>query len=159
MDYLGRRLNLARLHDTELEHRLEKGWKKFFANKADLCGKHAALNVRLKLFNAIITPTILYGSASWTMTVQRERLLRTTQRRMMRKILGSGRRPAEVIDSASDSRSESVGGSTVNTDCDDQPMKEDETWVEWLKRTTGIVEKQLKAAGLDDWVVSQRKRK
>ena len=38
-------------------------------------------------------------------------------------------------------------------------MKEDETWVEWLKRTTGIVEKQLKAAGLDDWVVSQRKRK
>ena len=66
VDYLGRRLNLARLHDTELEHRLEKGWKKFFANKADLCGKHAALSVRLKLFNAIITPTVLYGSASWT---------------------------------------------------------------------------------------------
>ena len=95
-----------------------------------------------------------------TRRAQRERLLRTTQRRMMRKILRNVRRPARVIDYVSDSSSESVGGSTVNKeDCDDQPMKEDGTWVEWLKRTTGIVEKQLKAAGLDDWVVSQRKRK
>ena len=77
----------------------------------------------------------------------------------MRKMLGSGRRPAEIIDHASASSSESIGGSTEEEDDDDQPLREEETWVEWIRRTTGIVEKQLRATSLDDWVAAQRKRK
>ena len=37
VQYLGRCLSMASLHDTELDSRIEKGWKKFFANKNDLC--------------------------------------------------------------------------------------------------------------------------
>ena len=33
-----------------------------------------------------------------------------------------------------------------------------ETWVEWIRRATGIAEKSLKRAGIDDWVVGQRRR-
>eukprot|EP00973_Karenia_brevis_P057858 8053629-Karenia_brevis.AAC.1 len=33
-------------------------------------------------------PSVLYASASWTMTADSERAVRRTQRRMMRKLLG-----------------------------------------------------------------------
>ena len=36
---------------------------------------------------------------------------------------------------------------------------ETETWVEWIRRCTHIVEHHLKQASIDDWVVAQRRRK
>lgn len=39
-----------------------------------------------------VTPTILYGCVSWTLTQELENRLRRTQRQMMRMILGSTRR-------------------------------------------------------------------
>eukprot|EP00973_Karenia_brevis_P026689 3682445-Karenia_brevis.AAC.1 len=39
-EYLGRQLSFHTLHDTELQHRIDKAWKKFFANKPELCCKH-----------------------------------------------------------------------------------------------------------------------
>ena len=62
--------------------------------------------------------------------------------------------------SSSASSSESIGSSTEEKgDDDDQPLRQEETWVEWIRRTTGMMEKQLHAASLDDWVAAQRKRK
>ena len=49
---------------------------------------------RLMLFNATVTPTVLYGCGCWVMIDARERKLRTTQRRMLRWIVGVGRRKA-----------------------------------------------------------------
>eukprot|EP00973_Karenia_brevis_P033246 4586825-Karenia_brevis.AAC.1 len=66
-EYLGRRLCLGSLHTSEIDSRLEKAWKKFFAWKSDLCG-------------------------TWTLTAERERKIRSVQRRMLRWILGTGRR-------------------------------------------------------------------
>ena len=63
--------------------------------KTELCGRHVRLRVRLKLFNAVVTPTFLYGSGTWTMTAERERRIRTTQRRMLRWMPGVGRRRNE----------------------------------------------------------------
>ena len=57
--------------------------------KKELCGRHYSLDDRMRLFNAVVTPTILYGSASWTMTQSREERLRTTQKKMLRKIWGA----------------------------------------------------------------------
>ena len=34
-----------------------------------------------------------------------------------------------------------------------------EPWVEWIKRTTGIAEKEARKVGVADWVGEQRKRK
>ena len=33
-----------------------------------------------------------------------------------------------------------------------------ESWLDWIKRTTSVAEEHLRATGLDDWVVAQRKR-
>eukprot|EP00973_Karenia_brevis_P079174 10985334-Karenia_brevis.AAC.1 len=86
-DYLGKRLCLTSVHDAEIHARIDKAWKKFFSLKRELCGKHVSLKSRIRLFNCTVTPTLLYGSGSWTMTSERERLLRTSQRRMLRWML------------------------------------------------------------------------
>jgi hypothetical protein len=154
--YLGRLLSLSSIHDMELDHRIGLGWKRFFANKAELCGKHIRWSTRLKLFNAIVTPTVLYGSGSWTMTSAREKALRTTQRRMLRWMFGARywQTPARTDDESSDSEDYPE---PENTDAEEDDMKE--SWVEWMKRTTGALEEQLKKADIDEWVAAQRRRK
>ena len=53
-------------------------------------------------------------------------------------------------------------------DAEDEPEPEEtheerdlehEPWIEWLIRTTGIVEAQLGKLGLDDWVTAVRRKK
>eukprot|EP00973_Karenia_brevis_P060616 8430276-Karenia_brevis.AAC.1 len=82
-EYLGKRLSLTSVHDTEISARIEKAWKKFFSLKKELCGKHISLKSKIRLLNATVTPVVLYGSGSWTMTSHRENELRTAQRRML----------------------------------------------------------------------------
>ena len=64
-EYFGRVLTFTEVHDTEIEHRIGKTWKKFMSLKRDLCSKHYPLNQRLKLFSATVTATLLYGSGDW----------------------------------------------------------------------------------------------
>jgi hypothetical protein len=89
--YLGRLLKLTDSQDTELQNRIALSWRKFGAHRGVLCDKGYPLNQRLRSFNTVITPTVLYGSSSWTMTAAREQALRTAQRKMLRSILGKGR--------------------------------------------------------------------
>ena len=140
--YLGRTLCMHKQHDTEVSARLAKAWKKFFALKADLCGKHASLRTRLKLFEATVTPTLLYGSGSWTMTVERERLLKTTQRRMLRWMLGSfWKPPAEESSESSDSVNESEEPPDSEGEASDKLLEE--TWLDWMHRCTHNAEEHL----------------
>jgi hypothetical protein len=81
--YLGRKLSLTAVHDTELKHRVAKGWAKFSMYRDELTNRYYSLQQRMRLFSSVVQPSILYGCVSWTMTRQREQLLRTTQRRML----------------------------------------------------------------------------
>ena len=96
------------------------------------------------------------------MTVKRERQLRTTQRAMLRKMLRSYRQPGveELCSESSDTTvSEDVEEIVEKEDDGDaEYLQERETWIEWMQRTTFLVEDQLRKAGLGDWVVVQRKR-
>ena len=121
-------------------------------NKRELCDKRYSLRDRLRLFNAIVTPTVLFGSGSWALTQNQEKYLRTTQRKMMRMMLGMGRRMRE---DASDDESPLDSGS-------ESPSGEDElleSWVQWIVRTTGVAEEALKKAKVDDWITAYRVRK
>eukprot|EP00973_Karenia_brevis_P060172 8373073-Karenia_brevis.AAC.1 len=88
--YLGRKFCFEGLHDCELDHRINRGWQAFMAKKDILCNKAYKLQSRLKLFGATVSQSVLYGSGTWTMTFARERRLQSTQRRMMRLMLGAG---------------------------------------------------------------------
>ena len=90
--YLGRALRLDEHNDAEIEFRINVAWRKFMAMRGELCSKAYPLRKRLRLFGATVSRSFLYGSGSWTLTAERERLIRTAQRRMLRSMLGKGRR-------------------------------------------------------------------
>ncbi|CAE8692321.1 unnamed protein product [Polarella glacialis] len=66
--YLGRLLTLGDFHGAKIQHRISRGWKMFWSLKRTLCDKGHSLRDRLKLFEATVSPTVLYGSGTWTMT-------------------------------------------------------------------------------------------
>jgi len=132
-EYLGRLLGFSSFHDAEIDHRIAKAWAKFHKFKKELCCKDYPLKDRLRLFNAVITPSVLYGSCSWTMTRDRERRLQVAHRRMLRYVCQTRRKILE----------------------DGQV----ETWVEWVQRATDLAEKAMRDSGGEAWVVVQRRKK
>ena len=131
--YLGRLLSLTDTHDVELDYRIKKGWAKFGMLKQELTDKTVPLHLRLKLFHSVVTPTVLYGCGSWVMTTARDDLLRSTQMKMLRRMLGRARK----VDASTD---------------------ELETWVEWVQRVTHEAREQMMRHHVTDWVDEQRKR-
>ena len=132
--------------------------------KQELCCKRYSLRSRLRLFNAVITPTVLYASSSWTMTAQREMLLQTSQRRMLRRILGHGRKTQikqnwEHLETSSEGEEEQEERNEDEEDNSNSQKMEQESWVDWIKRTTQIAISEARKAQVTDWVEEQRKRK
>ena len=153
--YLGRKLTFANPHQVEIESRIAAGWRKFYALKQELTSSCYSLNDRLRLFQGVVTPTVLYGSASWTMTVDLENHLRRSHRQMLRMILKSPRRRAQQPPQDEHAKTDSE-----SLDNEDAPPEETlEPWVEWVKRCTHNVEARLAALQLEDWVSIQRGRK
>ncbi|CAE8646981.1 unnamed protein product [Polarella glacialis] len=159
--YLGRSLTLGDYHGTEIQHRISKGWNKFWSLKKTLCDRSHSLKARLKLFDATITPAVLYGSCSWTMTAARERMLQTAQRRMLRKFVGSNRRivPIEAEEDGASSVSSPADSGLIDFNNDEEDQEQLEPWLDWIKRLTHTAEDQMRMEGIDDWVRQQRRRK
>ncbi len=133
--YLGKDLCLSNVHDAEIESRVRKAWAKFNKFKSELCDTAFSLNLRLRLFNAVVTQTMMYGSAAWAMTCERETRLNTTQRKMLRSIIGTKRAPDEEEDDGI------------------------ENFVTWMKRSTAKVRDAMIEADIPDWVELQRQKK
>ena len=74
VEYLGRLFSFGDLHEAEMAHRIRKGWGKFMGNKDILCNKFFPLGDRLRLWEATVTATVLYGSDAWTMTKNRKKV-------------------------------------------------------------------------------------
>eukprot|EP00973_Karenia_brevis_P025244 3482036-Karenia_brevis.AAC.1 len=154
-EYLGRRLCFGELHDAELQHRIDKARKKFFANKAELCCKHIPLKVRLRFFQSTVSSTLLYGAGTWTMNAAREAKLQTAQRKMLRWMVGSGRRTVNTHQD--DSQDSDEENSEPEDDQEQDVMLE--PWEEWVRRVTHFAEEQLRHCSMEDWIVCQRRRK
>ena len=131
--YLGRLLSLADPHDTELQHRTKKAWAKFASYREELTNKDIPVKLRMKLFNGVVTPTMLYGCCSWVLTTSREKKLQATQMHMIRTML---------------SRSRKVSDAAGN--------KED--WVSWIKTVTAEARDKMKTYKIEEWVEIVRKR-
>ena len=131
--YLGRRLSLDFMHETELENRIRAGWASFHKHKAELCTKTYCLPDRLRLFNAVVTPVVLYACSTWALKTGMERQLRTAWRRMLRYVFGIHRLNA----------------------ADGSP----EPWVEFVQRAAHKVEELALKFGIESWVEQQRRRK
>ena len=101
---------------------------------------------RVRLFNAVLTPTVHYGSCAWLMTKAREQKLRTAQRRMIRSILGKGR--ARIWTGHADDQGSSQSCSLASTDGHEAV----ESWVDWIRRgVTAEAEVAMSRIGIPDW--------
>jgi hypothetical protein len=151
--YLGRAVCFDNFTRAEVESRIAAAWRKFHANRDVLCNSHYPLKQRVKLFDAIITPTALYGSASWVMTQELESCLKKAQRRMLRSIY---QRPRRCYYSDNLTDSDESARISVAPEKGDEEL---EPWVDWIRRVTHEIEENLERAGLEDWVLTQRRRK
>lgn len=70
--YFGRALAFHDYHDREINNRIAAAWAKFVTYQRELCDRKISHQKLLKLFKSVITPTVLYCSGCWTMTVGRE---------------------------------------------------------------------------------------
>jgi len=156
--YLGRNICMENSQEVELHNRIRAGWAKFMANRSELTSKHYTLNARLKLFDAIVSPTVLYAAGTWTLTKQQEHSLNCTQRKMLRMIFGAGRmrqpshpQPMQEPDNTS---SDSEACSANHTG--GQAMEDLEPWDQWIKRVTHKIEELAVKANVQSWVSRTR---
>ena len=154
--YLGRSFSFHSPNDTELQGRINAGWRKFAVYKDELRNKAYPLKQRLRLFDAVVTPSVLYDCTSWTLTAELEGRLRKAQQRMLRMILNSGRRRVQVPTSEQSSEEESEELHSPDSEDADHLL---EPWGDWIRRTARHVESELENAKLEDWTAQAKRRK
>ena len=64
---------------TEIRDRIRAAWATFHKYRQDLTSTNYLLKRRLRLFDAVITPTICYTSGTWTPTIEHERMIQSAQ--------------------------------------------------------------------------------
>ena len=88
--YLGRAFSgdLWQRAKTAAEHRIGCAWLKCRALQSTLTNKHINVMLRLRLFDAVVTPTLLYSLETVSMTQGQLDRLDCVQRTMLRRIVG-----------------------------------------------------------------------
>jgi len=149
--YLGREICYNDPHEVEFSNRVSKAWAAFSKHKRELTDRRHCLKTRLKLLDAVVTSTLLYGCETWSLRVDQQNRLRVLQRKMLRMVLNARRRilPADGSDAASSTDASDHSTNTSNL----------EPWVDFLRRTAQWTDQQLKDAGLSKSDVLWRKRK
>jgi len=127
--YLGRSINLRAMDDTEVNARIRKAWSKFGVYRGELIDTNIPIHLRMKLFEAVITPTVLYGCEAWTMTAKRQMSLRTAQRKMVRCIMNAHR-----------------------------TYQDFDNYVDWMKSATAKADHLMNVHNVTCWTKVQRRR-
>jgi hypothetical protein len=86
--YLGATLNIKNDCSKEINIRINKMEKTFYALLKFLNSKTLSRRSKMRLYVSIIRPTLTYGCEAWTRTVTTERRLRILENRIWRKICG-----------------------------------------------------------------------
>ena len=85
--YLGQRISFHQQETLEIKSRIRAVWAIFHKYRQELTSKNYILRHRLRLFNATVSPTICYAAATWTPNKEHERMIQSTQRKMLRLII------------------------------------------------------------------------
>ena len=131
--YLGRKLSFENCHDTELSNRIRAAWACFHKHKSVLCSKYYRLADRVRLFEATVSPTLLYGCATWALTAAMEHQLKVVWRRMLRYVFRIFRTQTNE--------------------------RELENWIDFVKRAASRVDVLAEQMGMEGWIATSRRRK
>ena len=95
--YLGQMITFQQQETTEIRNRIKAAWATFHKYRQELTSKTYMLKHRLPQFDAVITPTICYASGTWTPNKEHERMIQSTQRKMLRLIIQTKRRYKKIV--------------------------------------------------------------
>ena len=84
---LGVQLQFHGKQTLEIENRVQRLWKAFWAHKATLRNKDVSLFKRLQFLDAIAKTSLFWCSGSWNLTRVQMQTIRTAQQSMRRKVL------------------------------------------------------------------------
>ncbi|EYB92481.1 hypothetical protein Y032_0193g1392 [Ancylostoma ceylanicum] len=90
--YLGSILSADRTVDAAVRGRIACAWLKWREATGILCDRRCSRVLKGKIYRTVVRPAMMYGSECWPMTKAHERMLNTTEMRMLRWACGFTRR-------------------------------------------------------------------
>ena len=87
--------NLDNRVPIEVQHRIQVAWMKFGQHSKTLCNKNISIKLRMRLFDSVVSPSLLFGLAILPLQASCVEKLNVVQRKMMRKVVGWVRIPDE----------------------------------------------------------------
>jgi hypothetical protein len=93
--YLGTTLTDQNCMQDETESRVNSGNACYHSVQSLLSSRLLSRNVKVKIYETIILPAVLYGCETWSLTLREECILRVFENREPRRIFGPKR--VEVI--------------------------------------------------------------
>ena len=146
---------------TEIRNRIRAARATLHKYRQELTSKTYMLRHRLESFDAVVSPTMNDASVTWTLTEEHERMIQSTQRKMLRLIIQTKRRYKKIekrkdktnenddTEDFGSTEDESEDGQSSNT-CYDQDSDisftndtdeeidttaiEEEEWIEYIKK-------------------------
>ena len=94
--YLGQRISFYQQETTEIKSRIRAAWTTFHKYRQELTSKNYMPKHRPWLFDATVSPTICYAAGRWAPNKEHERMIQSTQRKMLRLIIQTKRRYKKI---------------------------------------------------------------
>ena len=85
--YLGQTMYMKEATNAKIDERIRAGWNSFGKHKEILQNKEIPTNLKKRVFDQCILPTLTYGCQTWKINKGTIRKIRTAQRKMERKML------------------------------------------------------------------------
>jgi hypothetical protein len=86
--YLGTTVTNQNLIQGEIKRRLNSGNACYHSVKNLLSSRLLSKNLKVRIYNTIILPVVLYGCETWSLTLREEHKLRVFENRVLRRIFG-----------------------------------------------------------------------
>jgi len=93
--YLGTTLSEEGGSEMAVRARITAAWNKWRQCSGVLYDRKMPRKLKVKIYNTVIRPVLTYGAETWVMRKKEERLIQSTEMRMLRRIKGITKRDRE----------------------------------------------------------------
>ena len=187
--YLCQRISFHQQETLEIKSRIRTAWATFHKYRQELTSKNYMLKHRIRLVDATVSPTVCHAAGTWAPNKEHERMIQSTQRKMLRltiqtkrkykklksKILGPKKKKgnADITEICSTDDECDDGQSTKSKDDVDREVTfeedsdeemdtieiEEEDWIEYIKRSTADALDKMERAKIRCWNRTHTKMK
>ena len=187
--YVGQSISFHQQETLEIKSRIRAAWATFHKDRQELTSKNYMLKHRLRLFDATVSPTLCYAAGTWTPSKEHERMIQSTQRKMLRLIIQTKRKYKKIekqdiepkeekgiavkTENCSTDDESGDGQSTKSKDDVDSEVTfdedsekdidtieiEEEDWIDYIRRSTADAIDKMEHARIRCWNKTHRKMK